>query len=228
MGSDFIAVLQVGQLAHRRSGEASMSASDDKRSRNYERRLKATVEGRHLPTIDELVRGFPFMSEKLGLDAQAYVERLLPRLNDKNDPHGNARRALTVLTLPPDVHEFLDAADALKALESGGISPSMAELLAVARMRCIYYAAALGDREASQQVAAEAVHQLSDFNTINEDIEPLSIAAFGWLALSRRATRFRGTTTEAWNHGKVLVRLLTDFSAAEAAKAQKNDAKEVR
>jgi len=68
------------------------AALDDPNDVHFRRRVKAAQAGRHFPTLDELVRGCPFMGLSLETDAQAFAERLLERLpEDGGDDRSHGR-----------------------------------------------------------------------------------------------------------------------------------------
>ena len=50
---------------------------------HFDRRDKASKEGRHLPTLEELYCGMSFLNESLACDAQTWSERVIPCLAEK-------------------------------------------------------------------------------------------------------------------------------------------------
>lgn len=192
-------------------------------SRHYSRRRQAAIEGRHLPTNEELLRGCPFLGERIGDDVQTFVERILPRFDDNNDPHGNVRSKLRVLTIAPDSQDFLDAVDALDVLAEGG-NRKMAELAALASLRCTYYAASSWDRSAYERVAAEALDKVF-MQPVSDDVfVDYATAALGWLALSKNnAPRYKAPVTFALDYGERIVRRLTEIAVQSSERLTSPD-----
>lgn len=75
-------------------------SSKDSQDRHFSRRLKAAVEGLHLPSEEELLRGMSFFRGDLGEDIREYAERLWRRVRKRGDhalePLAAALEELTV------------------------------------------------------------------------------------------------------------------------------------
>lgn len=165
----------------------SSEADDDfrRRKRHFERRSLAATQGRHLPTLTELLRDCSFMSDSIAIDAQTFAERVLPRVRRDKPEAAALVRALEQLTVDPKEAEFLDAAAAFgELIEVHGILPSPSP--AVCAMRCHFYAASSGSRESAWRVAADAVSLAYDRLTPHEEALEYAQAAVGWLLYASR------------------------------------------
>jgi hypothetical protein len=147
--------------------------------RRFERRAKAAKEGRHLPTLDELLLRSPFLGDDIATDAQAYAERMLPRVAD-DALGGRLKVALQALTVSPDIDDFRAARIALQeAYESG--TPKRLPAPGSGALRCALYAAHSGCRESAWYVAAKALSLAFKNGTPAVDVQICTKMAFGWL-----------------------------------------------
>jgi hypothetical protein len=164
------------------------------RARTAVMREKAAEAGTHLPSVEELILGSPFLSKDIRLDAGAYVERLIGRIDTSTEIGQRVRAALETLTVSPDLQVFEDAAAALRAVvlmrtERPDLSLDLGFDETAAADRLAYYAANLGGRAACIRVAECAVALALDGAAV--DIAgQLAEAAVGWLSASRSARPF--------------------------------------
>src|ERR1700732_3666672 len=87
-----------------------MATTDDERQRrNWTRRAKAAIEGRHLPDIAELLRGMPFLADDLARDAATWAERVAPRIDARFISLAEVRRSIEALTVSAQASDFIDA-----------------------------------------------------------------------------------------------------------------------
>lgn len=97
----------------------------DRRERYDKRRRLAAECGRHLPTVEELLSGFPFLGGSVDYDAQIFAERVLPRIPEaENGACVDLRKAMEALTVfPSELHfrhgyaAFMAVAEELKVIE---------------------------------------------------------------------------------------------------------------
>ena len=61
-------------------------SSKDSQERHFSRRLTAAVQGLHLPSEEELLRGMNFFRNDLDEDIREYAERLSRRIRKRGDP----------------------------------------------------------------------------------------------------------------------------------------------
>lgn len=122
-----------------------------KRDEDLSRRASAAAGDRH-PTADELLRGYPLQGGDLGRDVAEFVARTSAGLADVD--------ALESLTRLANAVSGAAAGGAgvgavLAALRACRIAPD-ADPDGTLRLRCVIYAALLGDVDAAHAVAAEA------------------------------------------------------------------------
>lgn len=155
--------------------------AEERRARNFLRRSRAAQEGRHLPSVNELLLGMPWFGGEIEDDAKEFAERLLlrffkrPSLDEKFE---QIREALLCLTTNPTLPEFLFAAEILRGFNRFG-----SERLGHHAKRCDLYAACFGCVESALRVAAEAVDLVErDTEALGpDDIGNLIRSALGWL-----------------------------------------------
>lgn len=188
-----------------------MMDTGEKRKHHFQRRAAAAREGRHLPVLDELIKGCPFLGDSQHQDAQAFAERFLGRFDPTGDEaltrlHG----ALQALTVSPSVNEYRAAQSAFLTVyrqqkeqdpfpefEVFDLDEREGEKQRARWMwrtkglvpfgeehavRCALYAACAGYREAAWIVAAHA----SAMAVANHqsDGRAYAAAALGWLSLA--------------------------------------------
>ena len=126
--------------------------ASQRRARNFLRRSRAAEEGRHLPSLAELLLEMPFFSGDILEDSKEFAERLMVRLAKRTSTasdHISLREALAALTMMPWVDEFRAAAHMLRQIQGTG-SRSFGEFA----LRCDLYAASFGCEESALRVAA--------------------------------------------------------------------------
>ncbi len=134
------------------SMEAARQERELAREADLRRRVEA-AEGSYLPTADQLLRGYPFMGGDMAADIRAFVAALaLDRLDrealDSLHRLGATTRGLKLGDASADA-AILDALGSCHFDETSDPNGTT-------RLRCVIYAAFLGDVEATQIVAAEA------------------------------------------------------------------------
>ena len=177
---------------------------------HFERRSRAAREGRHLPTLDELLRGSPFMGDSVTKDAQAFAERLLSRLPvTTGDALAGLRIALEALTVTPTALDFCEAQSAFLAVhkEQDAQDPfadfnvyDLDEKEAQRQrqrwmwrckgrvpypeehaVRCALYATCSGHKEAGWLVAVEAASMALTVG--RSETSAYALHALGWLSV---------------------------------------------
>lgn len=128
---------------------------EQRRAKNFLRRSRAAREGRHLPSLKELLLGMPWFAGQLEDDAKEFGERLLVRLRKR--PLQSAeieeiREEVLNLTMNPELPEFQSAAATLRKFNRIGDFK-----LGHHAKRCDLYAACSGCSESALRVAAEAL-----------------------------------------------------------------------
>jgi len=146
---------------------------------HQERRRKAALAGVHLPDVLELASGFPYLHGRLAADAQAYAERLLPRL--RGGPK-NLIAALEAATVTPGLEQLKALAWEVRLAVSGGRYPKMR--LDQHVLRFDTYAAAAGCPEAPARVALGLATMAHQRGLPAQDRATLLNAMTGWLLLA--------------------------------------------
>jgi hypothetical protein len=147
----------------------------DSQDRHFSRRLKAAIEGLHLPSEEELLRGMTFFRGDLGEDIREYAERLWRRLRKRGDvAFASVAAALEELT----VEQSDDGVRSLvKALD--GVEEIKGVPIEACRLRCQFYLASSGDSDAAASIAGEAATvALRDIN--NRDDLRMAGRALSW------------------------------------------------
>ncbi len=181
---------------------------------------------RRPPSADarELLRGSPWMGDKLSVDCQAFAERVLPRVS-VDEPAGRVLAdVLKLLTVGPvGRDEFKAAASAFREPET---------LLALRNLkqhacalRCDYYAAASGCADSAYRIAGEALSRASQEYVRLDLVVSFAQAAVGWLGVAAgdllpvrdRLLWYRGAdrSVSALTSGRQLLDQITN--AAKAA-----------
>jgi hypothetical protein len=135
--------------------------SGDSQDRHFSRRLKAAVEGLHLPSEEELLRGMSFFRGDLDEDIREYAERLSRRVRKRGD------RALVTLAVTLEELTVEQSNDGVQCLMKvlNGVEEVEGIPVKACRLRCRFYLASFGDPEAIAAVAGEAaVIALRDIN----------------------------------------------------------------
>jgi hypothetical protein len=126
---------------------------------HFERRDRAAREGRHLPSISELISGMSFRNDSHIDDAHAWAERLLLRLHKRSEDllYADITSALKRLKVFPESEDFKNVIDVLKREDTPYQSFLDRES---AELRCVLYGVASGDREAAVRLAGEVASRL--------------------------------------------------------------------
>jgi hypothetical protein len=154
-------------------------SSQDSQDRHFSRRLKATIEGLHLPSEEELLRGMSFFRGNLGEDIREYAERLWRRVRKRGDlAFASLAAALEELT----VEQSDDGVRCLvKALD--GVEEVKGVPIEACRLRCRFYLASSGDSDAAALIAGEiATVALRDIN--NRDDLRMAGRALSWAVMA--------------------------------------------
>ena len=150
------------------------------------RRIAMTRAGTHLPTLAELLTGFPFLSESLPTDAQTFAERLLPGVRRLTPDNPDLTTVLSALCCEGlNVQSCLTAAEQLyAAAETVMVRPGQA--LRRHALRCSLYAASLGSVETAATIASETVFAALEGNLFRyaDERKAAACLAIGWLAFS--------------------------------------------
>jgi hypothetical protein len=153
--------------------------SGDSKDRHFSRRLNAAVQGLHLPSEEELLRGMAFFRGDLGEDIREYAERLWRRLRKRGDlalaPLAAALEELTVEQSDDGVRSLVKALDDVEEVKGVPIE--------ACRLRCRFYLASSGDSDAAASIAGEtAIIALRDIN--NRDDLRMASRALSWAVIA--------------------------------------------
>jgi hypothetical protein len=150
-------------------------SSKDSQDRHFNRRLNAAVQGLHLPSEEELLRGMNFFRGDLGEDIREYAERLWRRVRTRGDlAFASLAAALEELSVEQSEDGVRSLVKTLDGVEEVKGLPAEA-----CRLRCQYYLAAFGDPEAAATIAGEAATvALRDIN--NRDDLGMAGRALAW------------------------------------------------
>lgn len=148
--------------------------------RHFQRRQKAALEGRHLPTEEDLLRGMTFLGNQLADDIREYAGRLGRRICKRESadlaPLASVLEGLTVEQSRDAVRSLAATLDILG--EPKGISTD------ACRLRCRIYLAAFGDSNAAAAVAA-AIAGLALVDAGTNRSPDLLWRALSWATYSR-------------------------------------------
>jgi hypothetical protein len=151
----------------------------DSQDRHFNRRLKAAIEGLHLPSEEELLRGMAFFRGDLGEDIREYAERLWRRVRKRGDltfaPIAAALEELTVEQSDDGVRSLVKTLDGVEAVKGVPIE--------ACRLRCRFYLASSGDPDAAAAIAGEtAIIALRDIN--NRDDFRMAARTLAWAVMA--------------------------------------------
>lgn len=128
----------------------------DSQDRHFNRRLNAAIEGLHLPSEEELLRGMAFFRGDLGEDIREYAERLWRRIKKRGDlafaSLAAALEELTVEQSDDGVRSLVRALDGVEEVKGVPIE--------ACRLRCRFYLASSGDSDAAASIAGETASVL--------------------------------------------------------------------
>jgi hypothetical protein len=111
---------------------------------HFERRARAAIEGRHLPTLDELYCGMSLFNDSVTSDAKDWSKRFIPCLAEKGQemPRNPAQIALERLTVSASLEDLRLAHDELIHYQT---SSEKSDEIENAISRLIFYRVARAD-----------------------------------------------------------------------------------
>lgn len=123
---------------------------------HFDRRDRAAREGRHLPSVGELLTGMSLLNGSVQDDAQAWAERILLRLDEEKNGFAAADvfLALKRLTVGPSVEDFKFAHLAFNRPAANHLPENDGA------KRCLIYRVAAGDLEAIGPLCGAASRRL--------------------------------------------------------------------
>lgn len=153
-----------------------------RRSADEELRWR-TLAGRHLPTVEQLLRGYPFASGQIGNDSTEFAAALEAWCADLPDC-GLAARLAPALAALRDACTTESVGAVAAALGPRDAREAHPELLG-AFLRCRVYLAHLGSERAAMEVAADAIRiaYFQDWET-EGDGSNVVWQSLGWLLRS--------------------------------------------
>lgn len=154
--------------------------SKDSQERHFSRRLTAALQGLHLPSEEELLRGMNFFRNDLDEDIREYAERLSRRIRKRGD--------LALASLAATLEELAveQSQDGVQFLVQclDGVEEVNGVPIEACRLRCQYYLASFGDPDAAASIASEAATvALRDIN--ESDNLRMVGRALGWGVMTR-------------------------------------------
>ncbi len=191
-----------------------------RRRRAFRRRAAAASAGLHWPTTLELLQGMAFMRD-FPADAQAFAERLIPKLDLKSDAGLAVHHLLVGLTFGPLVEDFRATAEAFEQF-AGKLGKRMPDPADCA-LRCRVYAATAGCPESAQTVGLKALALARDRLIPRDEASRYATAGIGWLLVSSWGhdpwrAKLDDPRQSAWIHGTTLLARLYEEHAEEAAR----------
>jgi hypothetical protein len=184
----------------------------DSQDRHFNRRLNAAIEGLHLPSEEELLRGMAFFRGDLGEDIREYAERLCRRVRKRGD---HTLASLTAALEELTVEQSEDGVRSLvKTLD--GVEEVKGVPIEACRLRCQFYLASSGDSDAAASIAGEAaVVALQDIN--NRDDLRLAGRALAWAVMActlAHAAKIDNLYASRRSLSRMLLGYERDFAAA--------------
>jgi hypothetical protein len=168
--------------------DANDAVARKRRARIFERHEKAALDGIHLPSNEELLRGMPFYSGFFKRDIQEFANRVMARLKAQKAGDSLLAGAIGILSVSWEDIDLLRARDCFERHSS---TPRTEDFLTAGKFRCEYYAACLGHTESMLNVATYAISAASNLVTPYEVAHDFRLAALGWLDLAARPFRRR-------------------------------------
>ncbi|MBB5693577.1 AAA family ATPase [Muricoccus pecuniae] len=154
---------------------------------------KAAAEGRHLPMLNDLLRGCALFKEDVRSDAAQFAAKALDRLDGNDPPAHPLLFALSELTHLPEPQDYLIAAKAFEDLQRDSPQARLAAM--EVGVRCHLYAALTGVHASVHKVAAHAVALAYSPGIGKEDAVGYATAAIAWLLAANGQT----TLPERWS-----------------------------
>jgi hypothetical protein len=172
---------------------ASAKSDRARRDRIRARHDQAAKDGRHLPSLNELLAGGSFMGGDIFTDCKTFAERTMHRVDQSSKPGADVYTALTALTCHPRMDDFEHAADLCRHAShpknhTGDVKAAVyrGPDLPALTIRLDLYAAAMGSRHGCVRVAKHAIRlarEVAPLDVCNKYFE----AAVGWLAIADEA-----------------------------------------
>ncbi|BFL64899.1 AAA family ATPase [Roseomonas mucosa] len=210
--------------------------NDDEANARYgrirKRHWKAAKEGRHLPSVRELLADSPHLEDSVTADISAWCQRVLRRLKLESDIDLFVQMAIRDVEHSPDARSCLAAADLLRqgVGNRGYTGPDAKECA----NRAVLYAAILGDSGACISMAQLASRLAMDTDTSSAESADLTEQAMGWLSISTdaRPVSLVGGKLGRWDDHRVKaamaahahMRLLVAYFDGEAKQAEEGKA----
>ncbi|WP_082012354.1 AAA family ATPase [Belnapia sp. F-4-1] len=144
------------------------------------------AEGRHLPTLRELLRGCALFREDVRSDAAEFANRAMESLDVENGAVHELLFALNDLTILPREEHFVAAAEAFTALECWPGLDALQRLDGAAR--CHFYAALKGVHPSVHKVAGFAVGLAYSPGLTDAEASDYVSAAVAWLLAANGQT----------------------------------------
>ncbi|SDB74524.1 hypothetical protein [Belnapia rosea] len=124
-------------------------------ARQFDTLSKAAAEGRHLPRLNDILRGCALFKEDVRWDAAQFAAKVLDRLDGDDAAAHPLLFALSELTHDPGPEDYLIAAKAYADLQDSSPQARLKPMDVGAR--CHFYAAMTGVHASLHKVAAHAV-----------------------------------------------------------------------
>jgi hypothetical protein len=189
----------------------------DRRDRIRNRHNQAAKDGRHLPSLSELLAGGSFMGADIFVDAKTWAERVMSRVDRATTPGPLVHDALAALTCDPRMADFEATATALRHADNRlnfidvDSTPEEVKLsvyrgpdLEPCAVRCDFYAATLGSKDSCFRTARHAI-ELAQRTAPSDVCNRFFEAATGWLAVAddAREVRIRRGEVSHWDDMRV-------------------------
>lgn len=164
------------------SGMADARRARRSEHNNDMHRRGMAASGEHFPTADQLLRGYPLLGQDIRRDIQYFVSSVLLKQTDAETL--SSLQQLDQASRAIGADGALDEALVLDAIRKCRFS-SDSEKDGTIGLRCVIYAAFLGDVDAAQRVAGEAalLAYVQDWH-LEGDGSELVWQALAWAALS--------------------------------------------
>ena len=137
------------------SGNRASQIPDAVRRPAFQDCARQALEGKHLPTIEQLLRGCPFCNDDINQDARAFAKECLPRMRGADPLLRKARAKLKALASDVTQSRCDEAAEAIGALLN---VPAFVRELSIpdAVLRCNFYSGSLRSLLAAWRIADAA------------------------------------------------------------------------
>lgn len=163
-----------------------------RRKNVFDRHTRAAEDGIHLPTLLELLKGCPFLSNDFHIDMQIYAERMMRRLKANSDIAVRLKQCLEQLTASPTVDELIVAAEAMKEYSAEAKARSLTSRDNEYRLRL--YAACMGDEASMISTGLYALDCTMPYRPEAEIWYDYFVAGIGLLIISKNIpVRFRSS-----------------------------------